>query len=143
MKLSAVPLVLLLGTLATAWAQASAAAPDTFPTAKITTQQLDSYKSEVEAVPDIQCREIWAHQRQCSSAAQNTIWTFTLPGHPAHPAVSRGVMVVQQTSQGATIGIDRSGHYAGDAAAFEAWLKEFHALDQKQVAQWQSMLKPK
>jgi hypothetical protein len=71
------------------------------------------------------------------------MWTFTLPGHPAHPAVSRGVMLVQQTDQGSRVGIDRSGHYAGDGAAFEAWMKEFHVVDQKQVAQWQTILQPK
>jgi hypothetical protein len=106
-------------------------------------EQLESYKSEIEAMPDIQCRDIWAHQRQCSSNAQFTLWTFTLPGHPAHPAVSRGVMVVGQTSSGTVVGIDRSGHYAGDGAAFEAWMKEFRVVDQKQAAQWQAILQPK
>jgi hypothetical protein len=143
MKRSAYPLVLLLATGAIALAQQSAPPPARFPTAKITMEQLETYKSEIEAIPDIQCRDIWAHQRQCSSSAQFTMWTFTLPGHPAHPAVSRGVMLVQQTDQGSRVGIDRSGHYAGDGAAFEAWMKEFHVVDQKQVAQWQTILQPK
>jgi len=142
MKRGATPLALLAATLATAWAQQPAAISEEFPE-KITTLQLDSYKAAVEAISDIECRDIWAHQRQCSSAAQTTIWTFTLPGHPAHPAVSRGVMTVQQTSHGAIVGIRRSSHYAGNTAAFEAWVKDFHFVDEKQVAQWQSMLNPK
>jgi hypothetical protein len=52
-------------------------------------------------------------------------------------------MVVGQTSSGTVVGIDRSGHYAGDGAAFEAWMKEFRVVDQKQAAQWQAILQPK
>jgi hypothetical protein len=142
MKRSGTALALLAATLASAWAQQSAAVPDELPE-KITAQQLDSYKAAVEAIPDIQCRDIWAHQRQCSSTAQTTIWTFTLPGHPAHPASSRGVMVFQQTSHGNTVGINRYWHYLDDTAAFETWVKEFRAVDEKQLAQWQSLSNPK
>jgi uncharacterized membrane protein len=141
MKRSSTALALLAAALATAWAQHAAADPDEVPE-KITAQQLDSYKVAVEAIPDIRCRDIWAHQRQCSSAAQTTIWTFTLPGHPAHPASSRGVMVFQKTSHGNSVGISRYWHYVDDTAAFEAWVKDFQAVDEKQLAQWQSVTQP-
>jgi hypothetical protein len=127
--------------LATAWAQGPIAPH--FATTQITPEQWSSYLNEVKAVPDVRCEEAASAQYICDSAGQRTIWVFTREGHPAHPAVSRGVMVIRQTSQGATVGIDRSGHYAGDHGAFEDWMKEFAALDQKQVAQWQSMLEPK
>jgi hypothetical protein len=141
MKRSVIILALLAATLATAWAQQPAAVPDESPE-KMTTQQLDSYKAAVEAMPGIECRDIWAHQRQCSSAAPMSIWTFTLPGHPAHPATSRGVMTFQQTSHGNTVGINRSWHYVEDTAAFEAWVKDFHAVDEKALAQIRSLHNP-
>jgi hypothetical protein len=143
MKRSAFPLALLVATTAIAIAQQSQAPPKRFPTEKITPEQLETYKSEVQAIPDIDCREIWGHQRQCTSNAQFTIWIFTVPSHPAHPAVTQGVMLLQQDAQGARVGINRSGYYAGDSAAFDIWIKEFSTLDQKQIAQWQRTFQPK
>ena len=142
MKRRALPLVLLLATTI-ALAQQSQAPPKRFPAEKITPGQLESYKTEIEAIPGIECHEISAHQRQCTSNARFTIWIFTLQGHPAHPAVTQGVMLVQQNSEGSRVGISRSGYYAGDSAAFDTWMKEFRVLDQKQVAQWQSALESK
>ena len=143
MKRRTFPLALLLTTTAIALAQPSQPPPKRFPTEKITAEQLGPYKSEVQAIPGIECHEIGAHQRQCTSNAQFTIWIFTLPGHPAHPAVTQAVMLVQRDGQGARVGINRSGYYAGDSAAFDTWMKGFRVLDQKQVAQWQSALQPK
>ena len=143
MKRRTFPLALLLTTTAIALAQPSLPPPKRFPAEKITAEQLGTYKSEVQAIPGIECREIGAHQRQCTSNAQFTIWIFTLPGHPAHPAVTQAVMLVQRDGQGARVGINRSGYYAGDSAAFDTWMKGFRVLDQKQVAQWQSALQPK
>ena len=140
MKHRAFPLALLLATSAIALAQQSQPPPKRFPAEKITAEQLGTYKSEVQAIPDIQCQEIGAHQRQCTSNVQFTIWIFTLPGHPAHPAVTQAVMLVQRDGQGARVGINRSGYYAGDSAAFDTWMKEFSVLDQKQVAQWENTL---
>src|SRR5215469_403304 len=143
MKHRAFPLALLLAITAIALAQQSQPPPKRFPTEKITSAQLETYESEIEAIPDIECREIAAHQRQCTSNAQFAIWIFTLPGHPAHLAVTQAVMLVQRDGQGARVGISRSGYYAGDSGAFDTWMKEFRVLDQKQVAQWQSALQPK
>jgi len=133
-------LVGLLG-LATALADASIALR--FPTVQISVDQWSAYLTEVKALPDARCKDAPSNQYICDSASQRTIWVFTREGHPAHPAVSRGIMVIQQTPQGAMLGIDRSGHYAGSRAAFDAWMKEFASLDHRQVAQWQSMLQPK
>ena len=142
MKRLAFPFVFLLATTI-ALAQQSQAPPKRFPAEKITAEQLETYKTEIQAIPDIECHEIWAHQRQCTSNARFTIWTFTMQGHPAHPAVTQGVMLVQRNSEGSRVGISRSGYYAGDSAAFDTWMKEFRVLDQKQVAQWQSALESK
>jgi hypothetical protein len=143
MKQCAFQLALLLAASAIALAQPSQPPPKRFPAEKITPEQLEIYKSEVQAIPDIQCQEIGAYQRQCTSSAQFTIWIFTLPGHLAHPAVTQAVMLVQRDGQGARVGINRSGYYAGDSGAFDKWMKGFRVIDQKQVAQWENTLQPK
>jgi hypothetical protein len=132
--------VMLAGLALAARAQGPAVTGPRFPTEKITPQELQTYASEIERIPDIQCRDIWAHQRSCSSSSLFTIWTFTEPGHPAHPAVSRGVMVMKTSDAGSTLGIERSGYYAGEYAAFDHWMKDFAAVDTKQVAEWQKAL---
>ena len=142
-KRGAFPLALLITMTASAVAQQQTPAPPRFATTKVTPDQIESYRSEVEAIPGVHCHDIWAQQRECSSSSRLTVWTFTLSGHPAHPAVSRAIMLVQQTAPGSLMGIDRSGHYAGDDAAFEAWSKQLRVLDQKEVARWQSILRPR
>lgn len=124
-------LVCALGTV-TAYCGESIA--PRYATAKISIEQWQRFLAEVKAMPGIKCRSDMQNQYVCDSAVQRTIWAFTLVGHPAHPAVSRGVLFVNRISGGAVLGIDRSGHYAGDQAAFEKWMQEFAALDQRQIA---------
>jgi hypothetical protein len=107
-----------------------------FTTAKVTAEQLQAYTAQVEAMTDIQCHDIGANQRQCSSDSQMTIWTFTRPGHPAHPAVTRGILRVSPPY----VGIDRSGVYAGDDGAFANWIKEWVAVDVHNVAEFKKHL---
>jgi hypothetical protein len=137
------PWLALLGLFAVASAIADGPIPPRFATTQISTEQWNAYLAEVKALPEVRCKDAASNQYICDSSSQRTIWVFTHEGHPAHPAVSRGALVIQQTAQGATVGIDRSGHYAGDRSAFDVWMKEFAPLDQRQVAQWQSMLQPK
>ena len=134
----------LVGLMTLAAAAADGPVTPRFATERISTEQWNSYLAEVKAVPDVRCKDAPSNQYICDSSSQRAIWVFTREGHPAHPAVSRGVMVFQPHQRGdVSVGIDRSGHYAGDRAAFEAWMKEFEALDKNQVAQWQAMLQPK
>ena len=86
-------------------------------------------------MPGVKCTDYVANQYVCDSAAQRTIWVFTSAGHPAHPAVSRGVMFINEGPRGAFLGIDRSGHYAGDLIAFDKWMREFAVLDQRQIVE--------
>lgn len=85
-------------------------------------------------MPGVRCEELASNLTQCESKVKNTVWAFTREGHPAHPAVSRRVMVLMQTSSGNAVLVNRTGHYAGDTLAFRTWMKEFAAIDQKQVA---------
>jgi len=135
--------LVLLGLFALTAANADGQVPPRFATTEISTQQWNDYFDEVRAIPNIQCKAAPLNQYICNSAEQHTIWVFTREGHNAHPAVSRGVVVMQQTDQGATVGIDRSGHYAGNAAAYDVWMKQFARLDKVQIAQWQSALQHK
>jgi hypothetical protein len=135
--------LVLLGLFALTSANADESIPPRFDTLQISMDQWKAYLAEVKALPDVQCQEDRIHQYVCNSSEQHTIWVFTVQGHPAHPAVSRGVTVMQQTAQGPTVGIDRSGHYAGRRAEFDVWMRQFAMLDKTQVAQWQSALKHK
>ncbi|MGC1458269.1 MAG: hypothetical protein WA825_08350 [Steroidobacteraceae bacterium] len=135
--------LMLLGLFTLTSANADEPIPPRFPALQITTDQWKAYLAEVKALPDVQCMEDRINQLTCNSSEQHTIWVFTTPGHPAHPAVSRGVIVMQQTAKGATVSIDRSGHYAGHRAEFDVWMRQFAMLDRTQVAQWQSSLKGK
>ena len=107
-----------------------------YATAEITVEQWQRFLAEVKAIPGVKCGDYVQNQYVCDSAAQRTIWVFTSIGHPAHPAVSRGILFANPVPGGAVLGIDRSGHYAGDRAAFEKWMQEFAVLDQRQIAEF-------
>jgi hypothetical protein len=127
----------LTGTVAFGFPNARADGPvkSRFDTAEITEQQWQKYLAEVRAGPDVSCEERQdSLQYICDSSAKYTIWIFTLPGHAAHPAVTRGIMLIQNTRNGTIVSIDRSGHYAGDHAAFDTWIRAHAAHDQRQIA---------
>jgi hypothetical protein len=138
-KLPMGALLLMLPLLGIAQSSQSPAQPR-FPQAHISVEQWQSYLDEVKAIPGIACAEAASHQYKCNSTAQQTMWVFTLKGHPAHPAVSRGVMVIRQATPANSVGIDRSGYFAGNQEAFRSWMREFDALDQRQIAAWQEVL---
>lgn len=123
-------------------ARAANAVDPSFPQAKISAAQWQAYFSAVEAIPDIRCADREPLQYACDSKNRRTIWTFTRRGHAAHPAVSRGVLIIDQVLGRTVLGIDRSGHYAGDLDAFNKWMLEFKALDERQVAEWHLMPSP-
>jgi hypothetical protein len=105
-----------------------------FPSARITVEEWREFELDVESKAAIECRELAANQRQCDSVTEMTIWIFTREGHPAHPAVSRGTIIVAPGK----IGIDRTGHFAGDPNAFDAWMAALHQFDQQQLDQWRN-----
>jgi hypothetical protein len=81
---------------------------------------------------DTLCRDDPPNEFICSSGSQQSIWVFTRPGHPAHPAVSRGV-VIKLVASGQKVRIERSGHYAGSAQAFEAWMTDLAQRDARKL----------
>ena len=112
-----------------------------FPNGRVTADEVLQYMAEVKAIPDVRCVTDQGYQLICESTSQRTFWVFTLDGHPAHPAVSRGIMVVSDTGAGMSIGIDRTAHYAGDVEAFRRWISDFAQIDEKQVVQWSKSLR--
>lgn len=105
-----------------------------FAAEKISVAEWNGFWIEVHSMPNVRCQDLAAQQTQCESKVKNTVWVFTREGHPAHPAVSRRVMVLMQSSGGNAVLINRTGHYAGDALAFRAWMKGFTVVDEQQVA---------
>jgi hypothetical protein len=119
-------LPLLLGGPLTVLGQA----PADGSSSQVTAQQIAQELQRVRAVRDISCQPSdEVHELVCSSELQKTIWIFTLPGHPAHPALVRRTM----TFGNGTIGIDRSGRYAGPKAGYDAWCLQIDELDRRQM----------
>ena len=91
--------------------------PPRFPNEQISLADWQEYLDEVRSIPDVQCQNTPRHELSCLSDKLRAIWVFTIPGHPAHPAVSTGVLVVYTRSAGILF----RGYYAGDLSAFNAW----------------------
>jgi hypothetical protein len=92
--------------------------------------------AEVESRPGMKCENHDYFQYICDTPNPLSIWVFTRPGHPAHPAATQGVMVMPN----GVIDIDRIGFYAGDQFAYERWMKEFITLDARQIEVWEKYL---
>jgi len=107
-----------------------------FPDARITAEDLETYRAGIEALPGIECADIWAHQRKCDDPKTRSMWIFTLAGHPAHPAFSRARLYYENGQ----LGITRALHFAGDESEFQKWAAEFKVLDQRQVDEFARML---
>lgn len=95
-----------------------------FPTDRITPQQWQTYLNETLAKPNVRAHEE-AGQIIVEVPQETAIYVFTTTVHPAHPAVVIR-RVVEINNQ---IFLDRKGHYAGEQAAYEAWWRQFDALD--------------
>ena len=127
-------LLVLLSTLVAADDLRSV--PPRFPQPRITQEQWVAFEAEVEATPDVECRYLKALQYQCflgphgqNPSSHATMWIFTRPGHPAHPACSRGILFLEPHRAA----MDRSSYYAGDYEAFKTWAAEFHRLDEREL----------
>ena len=91
--------------------------PPRFPDEQITLAEWQTYRNEVTSVPDVRCNNTQRHEFLCVSESLKSVWAFTELGHPAHPAVSTGVLVVYPQSSGILF----RGYYAGDEAAYYKW----------------------
>jgi hypothetical protein len=95
-----------------------------FPTDRITLDQWQTYRTETLAKPGATSK-VAAGQLIITVPSEKAIYVFTQPEHPAHPAV----IVRAVVEQGSGVFLSRKGHFGGSKDAFDAWWKEFDALD--------------
>jgi hypothetical protein len=100
-----------------------------FSSAHITVDEWQKYLDEVKSSSTATCTESENKEYVCYSDVKTMIWIFTRPGHPAHPAVTVGVLVRNEGSVGKGALIQGGGHYAGDEQAFRTWWRT--ALDKQ------------
>jgi hypothetical protein len=110
----------LLFALAASFCTFAAEPPPRFPQQQITLAEWQAYLDEVTSLPGVVCKDTQRHEVSCVAESLKSVWVFTAPGHPAHPAVSTGVLVV--TANAAAI-LSR-GYYAGNESAFYAWVAD-------------------
>jgi hypothetical protein len=104
--------------------------PAKFPTAHVSETQMRELVTAVSKPPDFHCRPFGPHQLQCDSNTVPEIWILTEPGHPAHPAASRGELL----TNGHMTCIVRDGYFAGDERAFADWLNDLERYDEQAIA---------
>jgi len=92
--------------------------PPRFSHEHINLTEWQSYLNEVTSIPGVHCEKTQKSELYCISDSQISVWVFTVDGHPAHPAVATGVLVVYGQ---AAAGILFRAYYAGDETAFLAW----------------------
>jgi hypothetical protein len=103
-----------------------------YPSSKITAAQWQAYFEEVSSKHAADRRE-FPNEHLVVFEDQNThtIYAFTAPGHPAHPAWVTRVPV--QDSKG--LHIREVGYFAGDEAPFAALFQEYVKIDEMAAQQ--------
>jgi hypothetical protein len=107
-----------------------------FPSAHVSIVEIRDLFTEVTGRAGTRCREFGRYQVQCDAESQAEVWIFTLPGHPAYPAVSRGEI----RKFGALLCILRDGYFAGDEPAFAAWLGDLTTYDKQVINRFRQSL---
>ena len=107
-----------------------------YTTSLVTAAQWSKMLVDVKSQPGMKCQDRENNQLICDVTSPPTIWVFTRPGHPAHPAATKGVMIFRDS----VVDIDRTGYYAGDRSAFMAWMEEFGVLDARQIELWKNSM---
>lgn len=100
--------------------------PPLFPRSKISRSAIQNLIEQLRHDPAIACRDFGSHVRQCSGTVQNSTmvrWIFTLPGHPAHPAMSHAEVHFDTNC------VSRDGYFAGSAAAFADLMRKLKNSD--------------
>jgi len=95
--------------------------------------ELLAYQSKIAVRRDVRCHDLSELELICESRSQGPDWTFTRPGHAAHPAVSASIWVWYQTPHGQAIRIDRAGQFGGSKEAFEAWEEHLAVVDKQKL----------
>jgi hypothetical protein len=99
-----------------------------FADARISRNDWGNLRTGVRAIVDVKCHDDRERLNYiCSSDERKSVWIFTVPEHPAHPAVvEREVMRV-----GDSVRVRSRGYFAGSEAAFAEWFAGFAELDRQ------------
>ena len=108
--------------------------PPLFADPHVTQGQVQTLLTDVRKQPHMTCAPFDLHTVKCTSEADPVVFIFTMPGHPAHPAVSRGAVLWN----GSTACIVRDGYFAGDEMAFRGWISNLKKYDESVVNQFRS-----
>lgn len=115
----------------------NSAAQDRSPAVEVNASVVAAKQAGIVGKAD-ECENLAStHQLICSSESLQTIWVFTQPGHPAHPAFVERKMVMANGH----VGIDRYGEFAGSKTSYVSWWHEFDPLDVRQIHEWERILK--
>ena len=108
------------------------------PQAGITLAQWQAYFDEVKgkhaaAMQDVEAAKLLVFE----DGATKTIYSFTKPGHPAHPAwVTRKV-----EQRGDSIVVNQTGYFAGDEPSFAQLFRSYSELNAKIEAEFKQKRK--
>lgn len=107
---------------------ASAQEFEPFPQARITVEQWQAYFNEVsEKLAATRQRVPAEHYVGFSDDQSYTTYTFTEPGHPAHPAwITRQIV-----QDGTSINVRQIGYYAGKEEPFAKLYRAFQRMNDR------------
>jgi len=99
-----------------------------YPRAKVTPEQWQAYFDEISSKFASTRQEARAaHFVGFSNPVTQTMYTFTQPGHPAHPAwITRQVV-----QEGTSVKVQQIGFFAGDEAPFAQLYRDFQQLNDR------------
>jgi hypothetical protein len=117
-------LALLVMVLALAEVSVAARAESRYAEERITTAQWQRYLADILDLRNRRQYEL-NNQLIIEVAAERAVYAFTLQAHPAFPAVIRREIGTRNGRPA----VLRTGHYAGDEAAYRKWWARFDTLD--------------
>ena len=95
---------------------------------KVTPVEWERYFEQVKGAHGASAHELAERKLIVfSDELTSTIYAFTQPGHPAHPAWVTSRLVRQNGG----LDVRQIGYFAGDKAAFEALFREYIAMNDK------------
>ncbi|WP_444907872.1 hypothetical protein ACJJIR_07565 [Microbulbifer sp. SSSA008] len=99
----------------------------------VTQDGIDSAYKEAMSKPGISITEEYSYKK-IAVPSERTTYYFTLPEHPAHPAV-----VIQEViEENGAIYLQATGITAGDRDIFEQWLRNFEQMHERVRKQMQN-----
>ena len=100
------------------------------PTERVTAEQWQQYRDEVEAVAGASRREEPEQRLVTYATNENLYIAFTAPGHPAHPAWITRRFVTEDGK----LNLAQIGYFAGSEPAFAELFRQYQELNKQMIA---------